>query len=92
MSSRKGVDLLMLRNSLFRLRNIKKWAVSSLTGTDLLMLRISVFKAWKRSYMGSVVVQGGRFHDVHDLRFHTAKRLDMGCAELKDCLFANFQE
>ena len=38
------------------------------------------------------VVQVGRFADVQELRFHTAKRLDMGCSELKDCLVVDCQE
>ena len=39
--------------------------------------------------MSSAVLQGGRFADVHELRFHTAKRKDMGCTELKECLFTD---
>ena len=33
--------------------------------------------------MGSAVLLGGRFTDVQELRFLTAKRSDMSCAELQ---------
>ena len=35
-----------------------------------------LFREWKRSYIGSVVLLGGRFADVQDFRFETAKRSD----------------
>ena len=38
------------------------------------------FQTWKRSYMGSSVLKGGRFADVEELRFQTAKRWDVDCA------------
>ena len=40
----------------------------------------SRFQAWKRLYNCSSVLQGGRFADVEELRFQTAKRSDMGSA------------
>ena len=39
--------------------------------------------------MGSAVLQGGRFAVVQKLSFQTAKRSDMGCAQLKGGLFAD---
>ena len=42
--------------------------------------------------MGSAVLLSGRFADVHELRFQTAKRSDVGCAELQGWLLADCQE
>ena len=40
----KGVNLLMIRNSVFRLRNVKIWTVPSFKAVDLLMLRNGFFR------------------------------------------------
>ena len=40
----KRVDLLMLRNSVFRVRNVEIWAVLSSNEVDLLMHRNRVFR------------------------------------------------
>ena len=42
--------------------------------------------------MGSAVLLGGRFVDVQDLRFQTAKRSVIGCAELQGGIFTDCQE
>ena len=40
----KGVDLLILRNCVFRFRNVLIWAAPFYKEVDLLMLRDSVFR------------------------------------------------
>ena len=111
--SSKGVNLLILMNRVFRVRIIELWAMLSSNEVDLLMFRNrvfslrnvqicavptwqdyaqeSLFKVWTRSYMGSVVLFGGRFADVQELRFQTAKRWVIGCGELQGGLFADCQ-
>ena len=41
--------------------------------------------------MSGTVLQSGPFADVQELGFQTAKRSDMGCAELQGGQFSNSQ-
>ncbi len=42
--------------------------------------------------MGSAVLEGGRFSNIHKFCFQAAKRSDMDCVELQFGLFANCKE
>ena len=42
--------------------------------------------------MGIAVLLGGRFADIQEFWFQTAKRSGMGCAELQGRLLADYQE
>ncbi len=42
--------------------------------------------------MGSAVLLGGRYIDVHEFCFETAKRSDIRLLELQGCLLANFHQ
>ena len=42
--------------------------------------------------MGSTLMVGGRFDDIHEFFFQAAKRLDMNCAELQELLLADCQK
>ena len=42
--------------------------------------------------MGSAMLKGGLFADIHEFCFQTAIRSDMECLELQGCLFADCQE
>ncbi len=42
--------------------------------------------------MGSAVLVGGRFVDIQEFFFETAKLSDMDCVELQEGLFADCQE
>ena len=82
MPSRKGVDLLMVRNRVFRLRKFR-YGQGNLKGPRFADAHEPHFQAWKRSLMCSAVLLGSRFADVQELLFLTAKRSDMGYAELQ---------
>ena len=50
---------------------------------DLLM------QDWKYSHMSIAVMHSGRFGNVHELRFETARSYDMGCATLLEGRFVD---
>ena len=99
--SRKGVDLLMLKNRLFRLRRVQIWELyfhaakcsdKSMKGLRFVGTQESCFETWKSSHMGCAALLCGRFACVQELRFKTENRSDMGCDELQGCLFAHCLE
>ena len=49
------------------------------------------FKGFKRSNMGSAVLVVGRFVDIENFPFQSAKRSDRECVELQGRLFADWQ-
>ena len=46
------------------------------------------FEAWKRSNMGSAILEGGRPANIHEYCFQAAK-CDMECIEEQGVLFAD---
>ena len=70
----------MLRIRVSRLRNVQKWEVPLRKGVDLSDAQESRIQFAKRTEMGSVFLQEGRFADVQEWRFHGAKRSKMGTA------------
>ena len=59
--SSNEVDSLMLRNRVSRLRNVQKWEVPLRKGVDLSDVQEARIKFAKRTEMGSVFLQEGRF-------------------------------
>ena len=91
MPSCKAVDLQLLRNRVFRLRNVHICACHPGRGS-FADAQESRFQAWKRSYMGSAALIGCRFADVQEPRFQVTKHPDMRFAVMKGLRFAETQE
>ena len=67
MKYRNVVDLLMLRNRVFRLCKVHKW-VAVLKRLRFADTQELCFEAWKRSHMGCAALICGRFDDALESR------------------------
>ena len=77
----KGVDLLMVRKSVFRLRNVQIWTVPSCKAVDLLKFRNGFFRQRDIRY-GQGHPAYGSYADAQESRIQPATRSDMGSAVL----------
>ena len=82
------VDLMMLRNLVFRVRNFEYGQQIGRLATS----QKSRFQAAKCSNMSSAILQVVRFADVQESRFQAAKCSNMRIAILQDVRFAGIQE
>ncbi len=70
------------------------WKRSHIGCIALLFVRFAFsqnlrFPPSKSLNMGSAVLDGGRSSYIHGFCFQAAKRSDMDCVELQECLFAD---
>ena len=79
----KGFYLLIVRNCIFRLRNVQIRCSTILQVGRNADAQESCFQASKRSNMGSALLVSGRFDDIQEFCLQTAKRSEMDCAELQ---------
>ena len=78
---------MIFKNRVFKLRNVQKWAVSSLKGVDLLKLRNrETFRN------GHADIKGLRISDAEESTFQACKRSYMGSAVLQCGRLNDIQE
>ena len=88
MQSWKDLDLLILRNRVFRLRNVEIW-VAVMEGGSSTDINVFCFQAAKLSDMDSVELQGGLFADCQKRHFQAAKRPNNCSTILQEGRFAD---
>ncbi len=89
--SSNEVDLLMLRNRVFRQRNDQIWQFV-MKGLRFADTQESCFEAWKSSQMGCSALLCGLFADFQESRFQSTKRSNMCSAVLEYGRSAYFHE
>ena len=85
------VDLLILRNRVFRLRNVEI-SVAVMEGGRSADIHEFCFQAAKLSDMDCVELQGGLFADCQKWYFQAAKRSTKCSTFLQEVRFADFHE